>query len=229
MPHDVPDASVRTVEPESRRDLPALRVSSLCHRSRNYRELRRCGGFVDEHFLNDEQCAGLVASMRQGDRLPASVYRKDSDNDIADDIRRVHTTTVPETVAAVVASRFDALRPLLAAHFETSLETYEGPEYLIYRPGDFFGPHTDDAHEQIAQRKISVVVFLNTQQVWEGDGGHGDGELVLYGLGAGVDKAGQYVGLPGVAGSLVAFPADTVHEVLPVAWGERCAVVGWYR
>ena len=217
------------IDARCRRDLFAQRVNSLCHRFRNYRELRRCAGFVDEHFLSDEDCAGLVASMQQGDRLPAGVYREDGDKGVAEDIRRVHTTTVPDNLAAVVASRLDELRPVLASHFETSLERCEGPEYLIYRQGDFFRPHTDDADEKIAQRKVSVVVFLNTQHAWEGDGGHGGGELVVYGLGSGPDKAGRRVGLPGIAGSLVAFPAETVHEVLPVAWGERCAVVGWYR
>ena len=72
-------------------------------------------------------------------------------------------------------------------------------------------------------------MFLNGQQAWEGDGDYGGGDLVLYGLANGADTEGQHVSLPGSLGTMIAFPAGTVHEVMPVTWGERYAVVGWFH
>jgi SM-20-related protein len=35
--------------------------------------------------------------------------------------------------------------------------------------------------------------------------------------------------LAAAPGTLVAFPSETTHEVLPITDGERLSVVSWYR
>jgi len=42
------------------------------------------------------------------------------------------------------------------------------------------------------------------------------------------DQQGMY-GLPGETGLLVAFAAETLHEVSPVTSGERFTIISWFR
>jgi predicted 2-oxoglutarate/Fe(II)-dependent dioxygenase YbiX len=50
------------------------------------------------------------------------------------------------------------------------------------------------------------------------------GSLVFHPRGA-----GELLRLTGEAGTLVAFRAETTHEVTPVNDGERFTIAGWYR
>ena len=60
-----------------------------------------------------------------------------------------------------------------------------------------------------------MVIFLSAP------GTFGGGSLVLH--------ADPAVTLAPAPGTLVAFPSETTHEVLPITHGERLSVVSWYR
>ncbi len=108
---------------------------------------------------------------------------------------------------------------------------WEGPQFLVYRPGDFFRPHRDRAVEPeddvTKRRRISIVVFLNgtgetiLPETFDG------GALTFYGLLD--DPRLRAVGYPlrAETGLLVAFRSDILHEVTPVSRGERHSVVAW--
>lgn len=55
-------------------------------------------------------------------------------------------------------------------------------------------------------------------------GDHRGGALVFHAW-----RAGKSLPFHGVPGTLVAFRAETTHEVTPVTRGERLAIAGWYR
>jgi predicted 2-oxoglutarate/Fe(II)-dependent dioxygenase YbiX len=59
-------------------------------------------------------------------------------------------------------------------------------------------------------------------------GAYGGGDLTFYGLLG--DARWERCGLPlvGEAGLAAAFRAEVLHEVRPVAWGERYSLVAWY-
>lgn len=96
------------------------------------------------------------------------------------------------------------------------------PMFNRYAGGQTFGTHTDTAIRQVPGRPIrvradlSATLFLNTPDEYDG------GELVVQ------DSYGAHsVKLP--AGSLVLYPASSLHRVNPVTRGERLASFMWVQ
>jgi SM-20-related protein len=119
----------------------------------------------------------------------------------------------------------------VGAHFGLALTICEDPQFLRYREGDFFVAHQDGNTGMLRtdseqSRKVSVVVFLSRQSEVAAPGSHGGGALVFTEWRAG-RKPGRH-SLAAGAGMLVAFAADTTHEVTPVTWGDRYSIVSWY-
>jgi PKHD-type hydroxylase len=116
-----------------------------------------------------------------------------------------------ETVRKLVASRIlghelfrlavrpKALSPLLFSRYDKRMH---------------YGSHVDDALMDGLRTDVAFTLFLSDPASYEG------GELVIEST-AGEDA----VKLP--AGSLIAYPATTLHHVNAVTRGARLAVVGW--
>lgn len=90
------------------------------------------------------------------------------------------------------------------------------PQFLRYGPGMTYGAHVDVAFMNLATQPlrsdVSCTVFLSDPADYEG------GELVIH-LGT------ETVRLKGSAGSAVFYPSTTLHEVTPVASGERLVMM----
>jgi len=71
-------------------------------------------------------------------------------------------------------------------------------------------------------RRISIVVFLNNFATEPQPNCYSGGWLNLY------DEQDTY-GLAGETGLLVAFTAETLHEVSPVTSGQRFTIISWFR
>jgi PKHD-type hydroxylase len=91
-----------------------------------------------------------------------------------------------------------------------------GPMFTRYRTGDQYGTHVDEAILDGARSDLSFTLFLSPPEQYDG------GELVI-------DSAAGEDGFKLPAGSLVLYPATTLHHVAPVTRGERLAAVGWVR
>jgi PKHD-type hydroxylase len=91
-----------------------------------------------------------------------------------------------------------------------------GPLFSRYRPGHQYGTHVDEAILDGSRSDVSFTLFLADPSAYEG------GELVIQ-TSAGEDA------FKGPAGSLVLYPATTLHHVAPVRRGTRYAAVGWVR
>ena len=153
--------------------------------------------------------------MDRGAASPAEIYADGFRVDEA--TRRAFDVDVDEVVIDDVQRTIEAARPHVAEFFGIPLSRDEGPGFLRYTRGGFYRVHRDVAPDvdEDFPRRISVVVFLTTAgEECEG------GSLRLYSPDA-VDIAPR-------AGMLVAFPADTPHEVLPVTGGVRDAIVDWF-
>ena len=92
-----------------------------------------------------------------------------------------------------------------------------------YEMGMAYGPHVDDAimtsSVQAAERirsDVSFTLFLSEPADYDG------GELAI-------DFGGIEQLFKLAAGSLVAYPANTLHRVAPVTRGTRLAAVGWVQ
>ena len=94
--------------------------------------------------------------------------------------------------------------------------------------------HRDSSTEQIKfehlnSRKISIVVFLNDASSEPNAETFCGGSLTFYGPDDVPRAEASGFDLKGETGLLVAFAADTLHEVQPVTHGERFTIISWFR
>jgi PKHD-type hydroxylase len=91
-----------------------------------------------------------------------------------------------------------------------------GPLFARYEPGHAYGVHVDDALIGGVRADMSFTVFLSPPEGYQG------GELII-------DTAAGEEAFKLAAGSMVLYPATTLHRVAPVQHGERLAAAGWVR
>jgi SM-20-related protein len=193
------------------------------------RAFSQLGLFVVERFFTPEYCADLRAEVRASSAVQSRVERHGAYL-VDETVRRTTGHIMTETTLDEVASRLAAIRPDIERHFETTLVRQEPPYFATYTAGDYFKPHidsaaSDDAPQEIKDRKVAVVVFLNDETDEPTPDSFCGGALTFYGLFA--DPQWKAMGLPlrGEAGLLVGFRADLVHEVAPITHGERYTVI----
>jgi len=179
--------------------------------------------FVAEHAMDNAACRRVQAAMDIGVREPSEVI--EDDMALVEDVRRAYHVEVPAAIFELIDECLDAQRDAIAAFFDHPLESREGVSLLRYEAGGFYKPHVDRADlpawPPAAQRAFTVILFLESAREAEADGGFNGGVLRLLPDGAAAMDIVPKRGL------LVAFPADTVHEVLLVTDGHRDAVVDW--
>ena len=132
------------------------------------------------------------------------------------EVRRAISIEVDPETLENVERRLDAHRETIAAFFDARLDGREGAGFLRYGPGGFYRPHHDRADlpswPAAARRRIAIVMFLNDEFT--------GGTLRV------LDE--EPIDVLPRAGSLVAFPATALHEVLPVRTGTRDVIVDWF-
>lgn len=85
-----------------------------------------------------------------------------------------------------------------------------------YESGMQYGNHVDDALMEGQRTDLSFTLFLNAPDQYEG------GELVI-------DEASAERPFKEQAGTMLLYPATTLHRVMPVTGGCRLVLVGWIR
>jgi SM-20-related protein len=132
--------------------------------------------------------------------------------------------------------RICRVAPQLAEHFGQELAEYEMPHFVAYRPGGFYRPHRDiypdvELPEPLVRRRLSAVVFLNdsatkpAQATTEGTQQYDGGVLRLSSHERDTFDSRSAWDVPAERGLLVAFRADTWHEVTPITNGIRYTIV----
>jgi len=91
-----------------------------------------------------------------------------------------------------------------------------GPLISRYEPGHVYGLHVDDAVMDGVRSDVAFSLFLSPPEAYDG------GELVIE------SAAGEEV-FKLAAGSLVTYPATSLHRVAPVSRGSRLVAAGWVR
>ena len=175
-------------------------------------------------------CARVRAAT-EGAKRSAATVRKAGIPTLDEEARRTVSVEMRAEEASLVSRHLEAVRPALQQHFSEGTLAWEAPQFLVYRPGDYFRPHRDrplqPENDVTRRRRISIVVFLNgtgeTTPAETFDGG----ALTFYGLLD--DPRFRAIGYPlrAETGLLVAFRSDILHEVTPVSRGERHSVVAW--
>jgi PKHD-type hydroxylase len=118
-----------------------------------------------------------------------------------------------ERVRALVEARLTEHAVFALA---TRPKTILGPLFSRYQPGHAYGPHVDDALMGGVRSDIAFTLFLSAPESCDG------GELII-------ETSSGEEAFKLAPGSLVTYPATTLHRVAPVTRGERVAAVGWVR
>jgi PKHD-type hydroxylase len=114
----------------------------------------------------------------------------------------------------------EKLAAILAAHpvFHLAAQPRRiiGPMLSRYVAGDEYGPHVDEPMMDGARVDLAFTLFLSEPETYDG------GELTI-------DSPSGAEAHKHEAGSVVLYPATTLHRVAPVRRGTRYAAVGWVR
>jgi SM-20-related protein len=192
---------------------------------------RRRGIFLTEDFLSANLCESVRTEMDSADGSKATIGKEGKVNE---ESRRTLDIAVSAETRRLITERLLDLRPALEAHFHLPLsDQLQGPSFLMYDRGGFYGPHrdcTDDSPGMIRDRRVSLVLFLNGPSIAATTDSFGDGGLIFYGLISGADSIWSKSGFPlePRPGLLVAFRSDLLHEVKPVSYGRRYSIAGWF-
>lgn len=192
---------------------------------------RDLGLFVAQDFLEPSFCIQLRAQLSQNQSNVGTVVSDQSVPVVNESVRKVSCVDLKGPLREKLRERFLNLMPTLENHFKVSLTGCEGPEFLRYGVGEFYLVHTDgrpSGPAKTANRRVSVVLFLNSQSKEPSEDAYCGGSLTFYGLLDGTEW--EKIGFPleAEAGLLIAFRSDVLHEVQPVTFGQRHTVVGWF-
>lgn len=179
-----------------------------------------------DQFLDAATCRLLVTDMLTAKTSAATVYGRSSSGAVDESARRTLSVTPSTTSRILIREQLESFRVKVEQHFHVSLNEIEEPQFLRYRVGDFFVAHQDGntglLRLDTEARRVSVVIFLSRESdVPETDAFCG-GSLLFRDL----RREFRVTAEPG---RLVAFRAETTHEVTPVTHGERLSIASWYR
>ena len=138
----------------------------------------------------------------------------------------------PKSITFKSLTSFDKLFVKIISEYN---RLYSGWKYYIdgiediqvtrYSEGDFYDWHVDASNWNIVRngkecnRKISVTVFLNDPEEYEG----GEFDLEIHSP----LKDVRYESFKLSKGSIIVFPSDKWHRVRPVTKGSRYSLVIW--
>lgn len=185
------------------------------------------GLFLNRGFLDLEACANLLVEVNSAPTTQAPVYIEGTEGTIHENIRKTTSLHPSDETFSEMWNRLFQQKQLLEDHFGESLTACERPQFLRYKEGDFFVRHQDGNTKQLdfdhlRVRRIAIVVFLNSFSAEPKADCFSGGELNFYDGPTTFDLRGE-------TGMLVAFRAETFHEVAPVKHGERFTMITWFR
>jgi SM-20-related protein len=172
--------------------------------------------------------------MRSAWGGPATIYKPDATSPVDESLRKTTRLMLSEETVSFVRRRLLGHKAAVGERFRVSLGGCEDPQFLRYEAGDFFVAHQDGnsttmEYDRLRIRRVSVVIFLSSQTDAPAPGTYCGGSLVFFDPGVNPERKELGLSLRGEAGTLIAFRAETTHEVTPVICGERHSVVCWYR
>jgi SM-20-related protein len=183
-----------------------------------------------DDFLDDAARGALLDELDRASGDAAMVSGGAMGSAVESLVRRTTKVAVSPETRAEIKRRLMERKGVLEAHFGVELGGCEEPQFLRYREGDFFVAHQDGntplIHDDTRHRKISAVAFLSPRSEDPAPGAYGGGSLVFHGRYPDIDLR---VPAPADPGTLVAFRAETTHEVTPVTHGVRYTLVTWFR
>jgi SM-20-related protein len=188
---------------------------------------------LNREFFDARTCEMILAEMRSSRGGPAAVYMDAASGSVDESVRKATRVVPSSETMEFVMRRLLEHKSVVEEHFRVSLNQCEEPQFLRYGVGGYFVAHQDGntglLRSEQESRRMSVVIFLNRQAVAPEPDAYCGGSLVFHAKGAGASDERDRLWLGGETGELVAFRAETTHEVTPVTHGERYSIVCWYK
>lgn len=183
--------------------------------------------FIDKNFLDIDLCRKLRAQAEQSAGVPAQVTKSTGRVDVT--MRQTSRLSFSTQTEELINSHLRQLQPQLEKYFDVRLSGFEKLQFLRYRQGDFYKPHADrndkpESPDYIKARRISIVIFLNSQSRKDQPDSYSGGTFVVWNS----NLLRTPMRMEGEVGKLIAFPSNLVHEVEPVKTGERYSIVNWF-
>ena len=169
-------------------------------------------------------CEKVRRAMDAGTPEPSEIL--DSTFVLDEQVRDSTHLDVDEDTLAMIERSLDAQGPAIERFFGVTIDEREGLSLLRYRAGGFFKPHRDRGEiadwPGAARREISLVLFLNSAAETGDDDAFTGGALRLFD-----EEESCWREIKPQAGTLLAFPSGTLHEVTRVDDGVRDTAVDW--
>src|ERR1700686_4322992 len=105
---------------------------------------RNLGLYVVRGFLSSERCAQLCSEMVSAPAEKGCLLRDGKQAVTDEEVRKVEIVDLPKPVTLPVKNRLSNIRLDVERHFGIALGACERPQFLVYRQGAFYRPHTDD-------------------------------------------------------------------------------------
>jgi|ERR1700752_2969612 len=184
--------------------------------------------FTVKQFLEPSTCREIVAEISAAHGDAATVYGRTTSGSVDQSVRQTLRIRPSVTTVESIVRRLLALKDQVEQHFAVALSECEEPQFLRYREGDFFVAHQDGntgmTRLDTERRLVSTVIFLSHESDSPQPAAHCGGSLLFSDY-----RTGSKFHMMGEPGMLVAFRAETTHEITPVTHGERLSIVSWYR
>jgi SM-20-related protein len=185
--------------------------------------------YLRVNALDTADCEEILNELRSIGGAAATVYGKKPTAIIEPAMRKVTRLIASSETRDRVLHRLLERKGSLESHFGLQLGEPEEPQFLRYVTGDYFVAHQDGntplTLDESRFRRISIIIFLNSQSEDPRAETYGGGSLVLHG---GYPELDRREHVPAIAGTMVAFRSETTHEVTPLVRGERYTVVSWF-
>jgi SM-20-related protein len=184
--------------------------------------------FVAEQFLDPGTCRQIVAEMSAAQGDEATVYGRTTSGSVDQSVRQTLRIRPSTAMVESVVHCLLGVKHVVEQHFAVGLSECEDPQFLRYREGDFFVAHQDGntrlTRLNTERRLVSTVMFLSQESDSPQPDTHCGGSLLFTDL-----RTAEKFRVVGEPGMLIAFRAETTHEITPVTHGERYSIVSWYR
>jgi predicted 2-oxoglutarate/Fe(II)-dependent dioxygenase YbiX len=184
--------------------------------------------WVCERVVSPSDCGATIEAMASATTIAGPVLRQSRDG-VDPRLRRCSEHALPagQRGAVVTAMRNTAER---VVGLEWDGIRLDGPKFCSYAAGEYFRAHRDRSDDPldpavVRGRLFSIVCLLNDHDVTGGLPVFDGGALIVHvPLGDGRIEPRSF---RPVAGSVVVFAADLLHEVRPVRSGVRYSAIGW--
>ena len=180
------------------------------------------GFFIVNNFLDASVCDAIVNECEAlpGQQHTVAALDDQAANAVQSSARvseMIDVRSITQDVNGLVQNTY---ANVVGPHFRSTIEWFEQPEILRYKPGGQYKPHADADNwfpetknwKRVIDRDLSILIYLNE--------GFSGGEIVFPNFG---------VTLQPTRGLLIAFPSDCryLHTARPVTAQTRYALVSW--